>query len=145
MHESLSSFYIVHSLLQCLVCCQHIIHWHCDLNSSLLSRIPPPEGISLEVRKLIREAGHQIRLAWHQLRISFGEKNKRTKHFCFSLFSFFKQDSWYFTWGAAHEQIAFRLMVLASWSGFLMVNVASPVSIYYSAGESGAVIKLLLL
>ena len=81
MQRSLSSFYVTHSVLQCLVCCQHIIHRHCDLNSSLLSRIPPPKGISLEVRKLLWEAGHRMRFAWHELKISFGEKTNKQNAF----------------------------------------------------------------
>lgn len=115
MQKSLSSFYIMHSLLQCLVCCQHIIHWHCDLNSSLLSTtwgdVTGGEKAALGGR-----ASGKICLTSAK-DIFLGKKTtNQTNHFCFLLFSFFKQDSWYFTWGPAHEEIVFRLMALASLS-----------------------------
>ena len=86
----------MHCLLQCLVCCQSIIHWHCDPNSSLLSRIPTTWE---DIAGGEKAGWGDLILAWY-----LTETKNKGKKKCFLLFAFFKWYSWYFTWGAAHEQ-----------------------------------------
>lgn len=130
----------MYSLLQCLICSPNIIHWHCDLNSSLLSTA---HGDIAEGEKAALGSTALDKMCLTSAEDIFGEKTTQqtTLGFCcFNLLTAFL--TLYVRSCPSTDSIQADIV------GFLMmVNVvALLLSVCFSlAGEAAVVVKLFLL